>query len=102
MLNLTKENVRELILSAYESGWSGSLEFKSEYADQVMQQFNHEAAIQNGSSTLTVAVNPIYSISSDGSFSAANPTFIPGYYSTFTQTSPVEAALADNPGQDAF
>ena len=103
MLNLSKSRLKELLSSAYESGWSGCLELKSEYVEQVMAQFDLSEE-RECSSTLTVAASPTYSLSSTGHFGLtdSSATFIPGYYSSFGQTSAIETLWVNNSGQDAF
>jgi len=103
MLNLSKSRLKELLSSAYETGWSGCLELKSEYVEQVMAQFDCSEEV-GGSSMLTVTASPTYSVSSAGHFGLmdSSATFIPGYYSNFGQTSPVETLWVNNSGQDAF
>lgn len=98
MLRISREKLSELISAAYESGWSGCLELKSEYTEQIMQQFE-DACEQAGFSTLTVAASP-YSMAT--SVTDSSGTFVPGYYSNFGQTSPIGTALVNNPGEDAF
>lgn len=104
MLSISKERLKELISAAYENGWGGCLELKSEYVDQIMGEFERsEDAL--ASSTLTIAAGPTYSVSSTGfGLTESNASFIPGYYSSFgqTQTSPIGSAWVNNPGEDVL
>ena len=104
MLRITKEKLKELIVSAYESGWSGCLELKSEYAEHVLGQFE-EAEDLSKSSSLTISVSQPQSISAAASLSGfydSSATFIPGYYSYFGDTSPNETVFVNEPGDEAI
>jgi hypothetical protein len=95
MLSISKDKLRELLLLSYESGWTGCPELKHEFVDQLMQQFDRTDV----SSDLTVSC-PTYSVSVNGGLGLTE--IIPGYYSTFGQTSPIETTWVDNSGQDTF
>lgn len=98
MLSLSKDRLREIICGAYESGWGGCLELKNEYADQIMKQFDGMDCL-GGSSMLTVAASPSL-MSTTSTSSDPYSTFIPGYYSYFGETSPIETSWVNNPDQD--
>lgn len=95
MLNITRQKLLELIESAYEQGWSGCLEMKSEYAEQAIHKLEEFSSIGN-SSTVTV------SATSDILFAEHSPSLIPGYYSYFGQTSPIETMWVNSSDEEAL
>ena len=104
MLSLSREKLRDLLLSAYESGWSGCLELKSEYVEQVMDGLEESCSF-SGSSAITVAASPSQSISTSDSFygfSGSATSLIPGYYSYFGDTSPDGTVFVNEPGDEAI
>lgn len=95
MLNITRQKLLELISSAYEQGWSGCLEMKHEYAEQSVRRFEEVSGLGN-SSTVTI------SSTSDIYFAEQSPSLIPGYYSYFGQTSPIETMWVNNSDEEAL
>lgn len=95
MLSITRQKLIELIESAYEQGWSGCLEMKSEYAEQAVHKFEELSGLGN-SSTVTV------SATSDVYFAEHSPSLIPGYYSYFGQTSPMETMWVNSSDDEAL
>lgn len=58
MLKVTRERLKEIIVRAYESGWSGCPELKGEYAESVLEGMRDADDI-SGTSALTVSSNPV-------------------------------------------
>jgi len=56
MLRITRERLREMLVQAYESGWSGCLELKDEYADLVLDGVT-DAGEGSGTSSLTISAS---------------------------------------------
>lgn len=54
MFRITKQRLKELIIAAYEEGWSGCPELKDEYAESVVEKM-HEEIDLSGTSSLTVS-----------------------------------------------
>lgn len=103
MLNIDIERLKELLSDAYESGWSGCLDLKSEYVDQVLEKIKDNGDFHY-SSTLTVDSGACasFSTSTIGGISDSQTTFIPGYYSYFGNTSPTETVFLNEPGEEAI
>ena len=98
-MNISRERLYELISSAYESGWRGCLDLKSEYVEQVMDQFEHEFDYGSnfGTSQLTLNASPqSISVFGDGlSFNSSYyPNTIPGFLG--------DTIFVNEPGEEAL
>lgn len=58
MLRMSRERLKELLMEAYESGWSGALELKEEHAELVLDGLA-DLLEPSVTSTLTISSNPI-------------------------------------------
>jgi len=56
MLRITREKLKDMLVQAYESGWSGCLELKDEYADLVLDAMR-DAGEGSGTSSLTISAS---------------------------------------------
>jgi hypothetical protein len=56
MLRITRERLKEILVQAYESGWSGCLELKEEYADLVLDGMR-DSDEGSGTSSLTISTS---------------------------------------------
>lgn len=95
MLSITRQKLMELIESAYEQGWSGCLEMKFEYAEQAVHKFEGLSGLGNSSAVTVSATSDVY-------FAERSPSLIPGYYSYFGQTSPIETMWVNSSDDEAL
>jgi hypothetical protein len=98
MLSISVEKLRELISSAYESGWGGCLEFKSEYTEQTIESLvNHQPPYAVSSFTLTTS--PMHS---SENLLDCGISFSPANYSYLDNAGLGETIFLNEPGEEIF
>lgn len=99
MLTIDRQTLKRIIEDAYERGWCGFLELKSEYAESVLDEISktHEKFTSTITSSLTMAQEGQYSVS----FGDSTPTFMPGYYS-YVGHNPHGTTFVNEPGEDVI
>lgn len=100
MIQIDKEKLRKIIEDAYENGWSGFLELKSEYASFVVESLkDHEDRNLSTTSSLTIS-------SPTNSFDGYSvPSLIPGHYSYVGYNGGVfvnDTVFVNEPGEDVI
>ena len=93
MLRITRERLKEMLASAYESGWSGCPELKDEYVEIVLDGLSDTQDFF-GTSALTVSTNPV-SISVTGT-----NDLIPQHYSYCGYSTSGSTLLVDDPEEE--
>lgn len=99
MLNISVEKLRELISSAYESGWGGCLEFKSEYTDQTIESLVRSQTYSSTNSSFTLTTSPMHS---SENLSDYGITFSPANYSYLDSAGLGETIFVNEPGEEIF
>lgn len=82
-----------MLIDAYESGWSGCLELKSEYADSVLDRIPEDKSL---TSSITICSSPAQGVNSS-EISTSSLSLNQGYYSYFETGG---TAFVDEPGED--
>lgn len=79
-MNITKEKLESIISDAYESGWNGCLDLKSEYVNQILEKIQESEEIPL-SSTLTISASSTNQLNNN--ISNLNFGFDSNYYSHY-------------------
>lgn len=90
MLKITRERLKEIVVRAYESGWSGCPELKEEYAELVLEGMR-DSEDPSGTSSMTISSNPV-SISVAGT-----NDLVSQHYSYYGYSVPGGTLLVDDP-----
>lgn len=102
MLNLSRDMIKDLIGKAYEEGWSGCLELKSDYVEGVVDKLMREQTPSNSVVTVSAAPSQSISTTSINAISELSTSFTPGYYSYFGHIGASETVFVNDPGEEAL
>lgn len=94
MFRLDRDRLRRMLIEAYESGWSGCLELRSEYAESVLDRMPEEDCL---ASSITICSSPAGMPSSE--ISTSSLSLNQGYYSYFESGG---TAFVNEPGNDVL
>jgi hypothetical protein len=89
MINITRQKFIELISLAYEQGWSGCIELKSEYAEQIVREFEENSS--STYSTITVSTPDMY-----------DSEYFLGHYYYYGNNAPIQTIMVDNSNEEIF